>query len=197
MATPNLSGALRGWTKKTPVLLVTKTVVNSKVIQTATEVTLDMNLQPLEAEKVNRKPEEQRAWKWFSLLTRKLSTTLNIDNVVIIKGIRYRVESVQNWEDAGFRRYECVEDYQDFGPLYFIAYDGNESTSGNAPRVKTYYEEGVDIPVLWNTGSYAKTGYVFTGWNTEDDGYGTAYDDADEITMTESVTLYAQWEALP
>jgi uncharacterized repeat protein (TIGR02543 family) len=197
MAVPNLSGAIRGWTKKTAVLLVTKTVVNAKIIQTATEVILDMNLQPLQPEKVNRKPEEQRAWKWYSLLTKKLSATLSIDNIVIINNIRYRVESVQNWQDAGFRRYECIEDFQDFGPLYFIAYDGNGATGGTYPRVKTYYEEDADIPVLGNTGAYVRTGYTFTGWNTAADGSGTDYDDTDEITMTESVTLYAQWEVIP
>lgn len=35
--------------------------------------------------------------------------------------------------------------------------------------------------------------HVFTGWNTEWDGSGTAYSDMQEITMEENIVLYAQW----
>ena len=195
MAVPNLSGAIRGWTKKTVCLLVTKTIINAKIVQTATEITLDMNLQPLQPEKVNRKPEDQRAWKWFQIITTKASQTLKIDDLVIIKGRRFRLESAQNWEDDGYRRYECVEDYQDFGPLYFIEYNGNESDGGTAPSVKTYYEEDTEIAVLANT--FTRAGYTFAGWNTEDDGYGEDYTAGQTVEMIEEVTLYAQWEVTP
>ena len=49
--------------------------------------------------------------------------------------------------------------------------------------------------------TYFANGYKFTGWNTKDDGTGTAY--ADEASFTwrgsangEYIRLYAQWEAL-
>lgn len=111
MAVPNVSGAIRGWTKKQEVRLVTKTVVNAKVTQTATTIILNMNLQPLQPEKVNRKPEDQRAWKWFSILVKSGYQKMDIDNVVIVSGIPYRIESVQNWETSGYVRYEAHEDY--------------------------------------------------------------------------------------
>ena len=111
MAVPNVSGVLRGWTKKQEVRLVTKSVVDAKVVQTATAIILDMNLQPLQAEKVNRKPEDQRAWKWFSILVKSNYQKLEIDNVLIVTGIPYRIESVQNWTDSGYIRYEAHEDY--------------------------------------------------------------------------------------
>jgi uncharacterized repeat protein (TIGR02543 family) len=37
-----------------------------------------------------------------------------------------------------------------------------------------------------------RTGYDFTGWNTERDGTGTVFDE--NTTVTESITVYAQWE---
>jgi LPXTG-motif cell wall-anchored protein/uncharacterized repeat protein (TIGR02543 family) len=44
-----------------------------------------------------------------------------------------------------------------------------------------------------------REGYVFTGWNTEPDGTGTAYADGDDYAFdpsaTETTTLYAQWVA--
>lgn len=38
-----------------------------------------------------------------------------------------------------------------------------------------------------------REGYKFTGWNTAQDGSGTPYAPGAEITLNESVTLYAQW----
>ena len=37
-------------------------------------------------------------------------------------------------------------------------------------------------------------GYVFTGWDTKSGGNGTGYQPGDTITITNSTTLYAQWE---
>ena len=53
-----------------------------------------------------------------------------------------------------------------------------------------------------NTNGFTRNGYVFTGWNTAADGSGTSYADGADYTVTPatgniSVTLYAQWEALP
>ena len=42
-----------------------------------------------------------------------------------------------------------------------------------------------------------REGYVFTGWNTDPSGGGTAYQPGDTISVTGDLTLYAQWEALP
>ena len=42
--------------------------------------------------------------------------------------------------------------------------------------------------------AFTRTGYTFTGWNTNADGTGTSYSDKQSITPTENLTLYAQWE---
>ena len=45
-----------------------------------------------------------------------------------------------------------------------------------------------------NANSYLRTGYYFTGWNTNPDGSGTPYPNTSTYTMgTSNVTLYAQW----
>ena len=38
-----------------------------------------------------------------------------------------------------------------------------------------------------------RDGYILTGWNSKADGSGTAYDPGDTITISSSITLYAQW----
>lgn len=117
MAVPYVAGALRGWTKKRQVRIVTKSVVNFLVVPTAEIVTLDICVQPLQPEKVRRKPEEQRSWKWFSILVKGASPELTIDSQVWVDGVAYRIESRQPWTEAGFRRYEATQDYAGADPV--------------------------------------------------------------------------------
>ncbi len=40
---------------------------------------------------------------------------------------------------------------------------------------------------------FGRRGYTFSGWNTAKDGSGTAYSDESKISITDDLTLYAQW----
>ena len=119
MSIPNVSGALRGWTKKREVKIVTKTVENFLMKQSASVITVDMMNQPLRPEVVNRKPEEQRAWKWQELVIKSREPVFKIDDYIVIDGIGYRVSSIQDWNLAGYRRYEVYEDYSDDAPTEY------------------------------------------------------------------------------
>lgn len=78
---------------------------------------------------------------------------------------------------------------------YTVTYDGNGKTSGSTPSDATEYTYNDEVTVLGNTGSLAKTGYTFNGWNTEDEGGGTGYSAGDKFNITDNTTLYAQWAA--
>ena len=79
---------------------------------------------------------------------------------------------------------------------YSIQFDGNTADGGSmADQAMTY-----DAPASLASNSYTKTGYTFTGWNTQADGEGTAYGDGQNVvnlttTDGEVVKLYAQWRA--
>ncbi|OXS53798.1 hypothetical protein B1A99_28255 [Cohnella sp. CIP 111063] len=78
---------------------------------------------------------------------------------------------------------------------YAVAYDGNGSTSGSAPAGNSY-NYGSIVTVQGNSGSLARTGHTFAGWNTAADGSGTNYAPGASLTIgTSNVTLYAQWTA--
>ncbi len=47
-------------------------------------------------------------------------------------------------------------------------------------------------PLTSNT--FNRAYFTFNGWNTKADGTGTGYTDRQAVTLTSSVTLYAQWE---
>jgi hypothetical protein len=71
-----------------------------------------------------------------------------------------------------------------------ITYSGNGNTSGTAPSNQT---GSGTVTLATNTGTLAKTGSYFNGWNTTADGTGTAYAVGGSYTLSASVTLYAKW----
>ncbi len=83
-------------------------------------------------------------------------------------------------------------------PTYTITYIGNGNTSGTAAVDTNTYEVGEIVTVLGNTGSLAKTGFIFAGWNAAADGSGTTHQPTTTFTMgTTNDTLYAIWSIIP
>ena len=195
MSIPNVSGALRGWTKRRKVRVITKQVVNHLNTYRAEIITLDMNLQPLQPERVRRLREEQRAWKWYSMVTKAGGRVLKIDDQIQVNGINYAIGSVQPWDEGGYRRYECYESFTALPSLYSVLYAGNGADAGKGPA-EYAYQTGAIPTIAANT--LTREGFAFVEWNTEPDGYGTGYDAGDTLTIgTADVTLYAIWEAVP
>lgn len=112
MKVPYLGGALKGWTKVIPILVITKTVVDFQVIETPSEIMLDINYQPMPAYQVSRKPEEQRAWRWWTFIIKNPTIQLNVDDIVTIGSMTFRVQSgLRDWTTSGFSICEAIEDF--------------------------------------------------------------------------------------
>ena len=79
---------------------------------------------------------------------------------------------------------------------YTVAYDGNGNTEGDAPVDETRYYPGQNttVTVLGIPDNFKRTGYMFVGWNTMADGNGTHYAANATFTISQVITLYAQWE---
>lgn len=193
MSQPYVAKAFRGWTKRREVWIITKTVENFLTRQTAEIVTMDIMVAPLQPEQVRRLPEDQRAWKWFDVLTKSSSRPLTVDCQIVVDGIVYLIDSIQNWKEAGYRRYLATENVTGVKTMYPVTYLGNGNTAGNPPG-KFAYMPG-DAIVVANT--MTREGFAFVEWNSAADGTGTGYDAGDTLTIgTAPVTLYAIWEAL-
>ena len=88
--------------------------------------------------------------------------------------------------------------------VVYLCYDPNGGTPEDIYPNNTgfLYRKNATAAVWDNTGTagtawFSRTGYVFTGWNTEPDGSGTAYAPDSHIVLTAPVTmLYAQWERI-
>lgn len=79
------------------------------------------------------------------------------------------------------------------GSTYSVTYNANGATSGDVPEDDNEYESGDEVTVLDNTGDLAKTGNVWSGWNTNASGTGSTYQADDTFEITASTTLYAKW----
>lgn len=73
-----------------------------------------------------------------------------------------------------------------------ITYMENGKESGSVPS-NTEIVLGNSGTLRTNSGNLAKSGYIFTGWNTRTDGKGTHYSSGGSITPEDNMTLYAEW----
>lgn len=112
MPVPYLAGALKGWTTKRGCKVITKSIVDFEVSESESDITVDVNIQPMPAATVNRKPEEQRTWKWWSMIIKSDSVLLKTDDIILIGTQRFKVQSANDWRESGFSKYETIEDYE-------------------------------------------------------------------------------------
>ena len=78
---------------------------------------------------------------------------------------------------------------------YNVTYNGNSNSAGSAPTDATNYSSGATVSVLGNTGTLARTGYTFAGWNTLANGSGTDRAAGSTFTISANTTLFAKWTA--
>ena len=75
-----------------------------------------------------------------------------------------------------------------------VAFNGNGATSGSMSSIKIPAGGSQALP----SNTFARSGYMFNGWNTATNGSGTSYANGANYTASTSyagqtVTLYAQW----
>ena len=74
-----------------------------------------------------------------------------------------------------------------------ITFNGNGATAGEMSAQTV----GRGVGTRLNTNTFGRFCFIFIGWDTEADGTGTPYSDNQNISFTESTTLYAQCELNP
>lgn len=75
-----------------------------------------------------------------------------------------------------------------------VSFDANGGT-GSMPDQAVDFNIATELDPIGT--AITREGYHFTEWNTEKEGTGDHYNDGDEITITEDVILYAQWNPMP
>jgi len=83
------------------------------------------------------------------------------------------------------------------GTCYYVTYNGNGAATGFTADETAYgVSSGTTVTVKSNGAggaAYAKSGNIFSGWNTKSDGTGTSFKAGDTFTISKDTILYAQW----
>lgn len=118
MAVPYMANTLKGWTTKRTIQKMQQTVVNHKpTVSIVATYSVDINIQPVPQYKVDRKPDVQRTWKWWSIIIKNPPSSngeplFKTNDIIVVNNIKYKIQSGSDWSESGFEKYECIEDYQ-------------------------------------------------------------------------------------
>lgn len=82
--------------------------------------------------------------------------------------------------------------YAQWGAAYTLTFDANGGTGGMNPQI---FVEGLSNPQTISPNVFNKALFLFDHWNTNAAGTGISYGNGDSITLTQDMTLYAQWRA--
>ena len=97
-----------------------------------------------------------------------------------------------NWND---KLTEAITICPAFTPIsYKVGFDAHGGT-GTMDDQSFQYDEAQEL----TANTFTRVGYTFTGWNTQADGKGKAYNDRQKVTNLVNtnggkITLYAQWQ---
>jgi hypothetical protein len=114
MAVPYLAGALKGFTKNRTIKIIAKTPApgGKRVYSVVAEDEYQINIQPTAARTVDRKPQEERSWSWWSIILKDNTVYFaNGTRFVDEYGKQYKIQSGRDWRESGFTKYEAIEDY--------------------------------------------------------------------------------------
>lgn len=105
---PNVSSVFFNWTESVQMKVIKQGVSDFEPLDEVVGVlTFEAVLQPLHAKIVQRKPENERAWKWWEMWA-----TTEIQSDTIIQdpdGTQFRVQSTRDWSQGGFFHSEITE----------------------------------------------------------------------------------------
>ena len=107
---PNMSAAVMAWMQPMTGTVITSTIDNYVTLEVATEAEFLGVRVPLSAQKLEKKPEGQRAWRWEVLYTVP-EFLLSPNDVIVFRGNRYRVDAKLDYSEYGYFEYHIVQDY--------------------------------------------------------------------------------------
>ena len=111
MSFPGFGTEFNEWMKQEKFIKVTKEVEDYELVESGNTVEFTGLFVPMSAQKVALKPEGQRTWRWWTLIT---SQELSMDDVVINKEVEYRVFGKEDYfEHIHHYNYELAEAFHE------------------------------------------------------------------------------------
>ena len=79
--------------------------------------------------------------------------------------------------------------------VYTIIFNINDGSDNPITKTQSIEEGKASLLTTTVSLAFTRAGYVFSEWNTAQNGSGTKYSDGAEITLNSNLTLFAQWTA--
>ena len=76
---------------------------------------------------------------------------------------------------------------------YSVTFNANTPADGTVTGTMSVQNIAAGSSERLTENAFSCEGYIFQKWNTKADGSGTDYSDKHDISVTESIVLYAQW----
>ena len=111
MSFPKFGNEFNDWNQVGKFILITKTLVDYEVSESGDKIRFSGIFYPMKNQQISLKPEGQRAWRWWSLIT---SQPLAMDDIVEYSNVQYRVFSKADWSFiAGKYTYDLAEAFHE------------------------------------------------------------------------------------
>ena len=105
---PQMDSVMFNWSEAVQMKIIKKVASNFEVQEVVLSIpTIDMMLQVMKSRDVDRKPEGERIWKWWTGWT-----TTHVEKDTILQdpdGKQFRVASIEDWGQAGFYKVDLAQ----------------------------------------------------------------------------------------
>lgn len=104
---------------------------------------------------------------------------------VVLSGSGFEFDNVTVSTETKTPRSSLVLSQTIYGN-HTVSYNNNQGTGSMADQV-------ANSTTALSNNTFTRTGFAFTGWNTEANGSGTSYVNGADFDFGSDITLYAQW----
>ena len=108
---PNMGSTIAGFTQVNEVQILRTVLVDGEAQRRSRTVTASTCIQPLSPQRIDMKPEGERAWKWWMIHTLN-DLAAKVGDILEIAGVGYRLMACTDYSAAGYSMFEAVEDYR-------------------------------------------------------------------------------------
>ncbi len=93
-----------------------------------------------------------------------------------------------------YTRYVTVTYDKNGGDLVYLRHNPSDPVENETQRIYSCVHNEITPTKFLLQGAASRSGYLFTGWNTEPDGSGDTCHTGDNVIFTEDTTLYAMYK---
>lgn len=107
---PQVGTAMSDWFRRLVMVRITKEQQDSQTVEKPTPFIQQAVIQPYTGRSLRIMREGQRSWKW-STIHATPDLMLNVDDLIIVARIAYRVMSDKDFSTYGYVKYHVIRDF--------------------------------------------------------------------------------------